>query len=139
MDQHSGSEDEEIAQSVAATGWHAVSVPDSDPPFVYTCGLMTTYSHPELILFGMEPRPGYAVLAAMVQLIKTGRSFAEPGVYEGVVQELPIVIREVHPSQHEFYLGYAMGHCRHMGMIGKLKANQVLWSDTRAREGEVDS
>ena len=39
------SEDEEIARSVAANGWHAISVTDCSPEFVYTCGLMTTFGH----------------------------------------------------------------------------------------------
>lgn len=136
------SEDEEIARSVAANGWHAISVNDSSPEFIYTCGLMTTFEHPEAIIFGLNSKTAYSILAAMVEDIRGGRSFAAPGVYEGILVELPIAIRIVHPSQHEVYLGYAMGHCRHVGKPGGLAAVQVFWPDKQGRfpfESECDS
>ncbi len=40
-----------------------------------------------------------------------------------------IGIRVVDETQHEFYLGYAMGYCRERGQIGKLRAVQVFWAD----------
>jgi hypothetical protein len=76
------SEDEEIAQDVAKYGWSAIGITDIAPPFTYTCGLMTTYRHPELIIFGMETHELYAVLAAMVEIIRGGRSFAAAGTYD---------------------------------------------------------
>jgi hypothetical protein len=127
------SEDEEIAQSVRAHGWHAIAVTDHPPEFVYTCGLMTTFQHPEAIILGLRGRPAYSVLAAMVDDIRRGRTFESPGRYEGVLVDFPIAIRRVHPSQHELYLGYAMGHCRYMGNAGGLVAVQVFWPDKASR------
>jgi hypothetical protein len=127
------SEDEEIARSVAANGWHAISVTDHPPPFVYTCGLMTTFRHPEAIILGLSPRAAYSILEVMVEDIRRGRSFAAPGAYDGVLTELPIAVRAVNPSQHELYLGYAMGHCRHNGNPGGLTAVQVFWPDKQGR------
>jgi hypothetical protein len=123
-------EDAKIAKDVREHGWHAVSVPDTSPPFVYTCGLQTTFSHPELIVFGLEGQLAYGVLAAMVEDVRKGRSFVEPQTYLGVLEEgMPIATRSVHPSQHEIYLGYAMAHCRIAGKAEGLEALQVLWPD----------
>ena len=52
-------------------------------------------------------------------------------MYDGVLAEGQVAVRTVHRSQHEVYLGYAMGHCRHMGKIGDLAAVQVFWPDNR--------
>jgi hypothetical protein len=127
------SEDEEIARSVAKLGWHAITVNDTSPDFVYTCGLVTTFEHPELIIFGLGSREGYSVFAVMVEEIRNGRSFAKPGTYDGILEECPIAIRKVHPSQHEIYLGYAMGHCRLMGNATGLRARQVFLPDKEGR------
>jgi hypothetical protein len=126
-------EDEEIARSVAANDWHAIGVTDHSPEFVYTCGLMTTFHHPEAIILGLSPRDAYSVLETLVEDIRGGRSFATPGVYDGVLAELSIAIRAVDPSQHELYLGYAMGHCRYSGNAGGLVAVQVFWPDKQGR------
>ena len=127
------SEDKEIAQSVAKHGWHAVDVNDASPPFVYTCGLMTTFDHPELIILGLDSREAYSVLAIMVEELRHGHSFANPGSYDGILEGRPIAVRKVHATQREMYLGYAMGHCRLMGNSGGLRARQVFWPDKQGR------
>jgi len=126
-------EDEEIARSVAANGWHAISVTDQPPEFVYTCGLMTTFDHPEAIILGLSPQAAYSVLEVIVEDIRGGRSFVAPGIYDGVLVGLPIAVRRVDPTQHELYLGYAMGHCRHIGNMGGLRGVQVFWPDKQGR------
>lgn len=121
--------DAAIAASVAEHGWHAISVSDVPNPFVYTCGLITTFDHPEFVIFDPDPRAGYDILAVMVQDIRSGRSFAEPGKFDRVLVEGDVAVRRVHPTQHEFYLGYAMGHWRHTGRLGGLEVVQVFWPD----------
>jgi hypothetical protein len=135
------SEDEEIARTVAANGWHAIGVTDHTPEFVYTCGLMTTFGHPEAIILGLPGRIAYAVLVALVEGIRAGRSFTQAGSYDGVLEDLAVAVRPVHPSQHELYFGYAMGHCRYTGNVGGLTAVQVFWPDREGRlpfEGGCD-
>jgi Domain of unknown function (DUF4262) len=127
------SEDDEIAASVSKHGWHAISVTDHSPEFIYTCGLLTTFRHPELIVFGLETREAYSIVAVMVQELRSGRSFTEPGTFDNVLEGWPVAVRKVHPTQHELYLGYAMGHCRHTGNPGGLVATQVFWPDKQGR------
>ena len=121
--------EQDIAKGVEKFGWTAIAVSDVSPGFVYSVGLMFTYGHPELILFGLEGRVAYGILQAMVEDIGKGRSFAEAGKYEGVVRKGEIGIRVVDETQHELYLGSAMGYCRERGQIGKLRAVQVFWAD----------
>jgi len=105
-----------------------VSISDASPTFVYSVGLNFSFNHPEMIIFGLA-RQGSNILRVMMHEIKAGKSFAEPAVYDGVVVNGLIATRRVHPSQHEFYLGYAMGYCRERGRIGQLEAIQVFWPD----------
>ena len=125
--------DEEIARTVTEHGWQAMSVFDTEPEFVYTCGLMTTFNHPEAIIFGLSSDTAYSVLHTMVDDIRGGRSFAAAGFYDGVLVDLPIAIRPVDRTQHELYLGWAMGHCRYTGNPGGLIAVQVFWPDKQGR------
>jgi len=109
-------------------GWSAISICDTRPSFVYSVGLMFSLAHPELIVFGLGDE-GYNILRAMVEDIRGGRSFATPGAYDRVLSRGKIATKSVHPSQHERYLGYAMGYCRERGQIGELQAIQVFWPD----------
>jgi hypothetical protein len=78
--------EQDIAADVERIGWSAVSIADVSPSFVYSVGLMFSLGHPELIVFGLADE-GYDVLRAMVEDIRGGRSFAEPGASEGVLAQ----------------------------------------------------
>jgi hypothetical protein len=124
--------DEEIAEIVREHGWFAANVYDGDPAFHYTIGLMTTWAHPELIIFGLPPDTLYSILATMVEGIKNGKSYRDPGSYSNVLKgEVQVGVRRVDPTQHQFYLGYAMGHLTLCGRMGELEAMQVFWPDKR--------
>lgn len=124
--------DAEIAKTVSRAGWHAIAITDCRNPYVYTCGLMTTFRHPELVIFHPDPQAGYAIIAVIVEDIRNGRTFIESSPFGGVLVSGNIATRQVHSSQHEFYLGYALEHCRHMG-LGELRVLQVFWPDTDGR------
>lgn len=126
---HMQSEDQRIAESVARNDWHAIAVSDQPPGFVYSCGLLTTFGHPELIIFGLETSLLYEILADMVALIRKGRVFSDAALHGDVLESGSVAVRLVHPTQHSMFLGYAMGHCRHIGRAGELKALQVFWPD----------
>lgn len=127
-------EDDEIDRSVAARGWHAISVRDHEPPFLYTIGLITQSNHPELIILGLNQRSASAVISALVDKVRAGTQL---GVDAGaisrltILDNLPVLLRPVHPSQHELFLGYAMGHARLHATA--LRALQVLWPDEADR------
>jgi hypothetical protein len=125
-------EDREIADKVAKHGWTAIGVEDYDPCFVYSVGLMYSAKHPEIIIFGLKDQ-NYALLSAVIKLIQSGKSFAIPGRYDDAMDDVPLGVGEVHSSQHERFLGFAMGYCRHQGDIGGLKAVQVFWPDRENR------
>jgi len=123
--------DEEIAEIVRQYGWYAASISDHKPPFLYTIGLMETCRHPEFIIFGLEADKAHALLSGLVREIRTGKSYAEPGVYCVNLggDEQRVGFRRLHPTQHPLYLGIAMGFLRNVGRFGELEAMQVFWPD----------
>ncbi len=126
------SDEQDIAADVERVGWSAISIYDASPPFVYTVGLMFSLAHPELIVFGLGDE-GYSVLRVMVEELRGGRSFAAQGAFQGVLEHGSIATRPVHQSQHETYLGSAMGYCRERGRMAELEAVQVFWPDSSGR------
>lgn len=123
--------EDEIAEVVRQYGWYVASISDHKPPFLYTIGLMETLDHPEFIMFGLEADHVHALFSKLVRNIRTGRSYAEPGVYtvSTGADDRTIGCRRVHPTQHALYLGFAMGYCRDTGRTGELEAIQVFWPD----------
>lgn len=61
--------------------------------------------------------------------IRRGRSFQEPGLYDGLLEGFACKIAPVSKRFHEKYLGYAMWHRRYVGKLGTLEAVQCLWPD----------
>ena len=127
--------DEIFAEDVREFGWSQASINDYEPPFQYTIGLMHTWNHPELILFGIDSDNGHALFSALVGEIRGGRSFAEAGVQTIVVEgdEHRVGFRSVHPTQHELYLGFAMGFLTNLGRMGELQAMQAFWPDRQGK------
>jgi len=127
--------EEEIAEVVRRYGWYAVSINDGEPPFLYTVGVMQTFDHPELIMFGLEGNNVHALFSQLVRDIRAGQSYAEPGVYTVKIggDEHQVGFRRVHPTQHELYLGFAMGYCRYIGRMGDLDAMQAFWPDSNGK------
>jgi hypothetical protein len=125
------SPEQSISAGVRKNGFRILTISDHVPPFAYTVGLMFTYQHPELIILGLQ-QPGTDILRGMAHLIGQGRRFDGPGEYE-IVPTVKIATRTVHPTQHEFYLGYAMGYCREQGRLGGLQAIEVFWPDMQGK------
>lgn len=117
--------------NIAEFGWHvvAIHVHSDKPGFAYTVGLMETFAHPELTLFGLKPKTTHRIFSVMVKEIGNGVSFASNGRYSNILQGHDIFIQRIDETQHEYYLGYAMWHRRHVGKLGTLDAVQVIWPD----------
>ena len=123
--------EQSISETVGKHGFQVLAIGDHRPPFAYTVGLMFTWQHPELIIFGIR-EAGPNILRLIARMISEGIRFdaQDERDLKGI---LKVATRPVHPTQHEFYLGYAMGYCREQGKIGGLQAVQVFWPDKKGR------
>ena len=123
------SPDDLIAQDIEQYGWACITIHDAEKPFAYTAGLMHTYQHPELIIFG-RLKDDSGILDSLVTEIRNGRRIDEPRSYD-LLEGFPIATRPVHKTQHELYLGLAMGFLTNIGRMGELEAVQVFVPDIR--------
>jgi hypothetical protein len=123
--------DDLIAGDVERNGWSCLTIHDAEPPFAYSAGLMHTWNHPELILFG-RANDDAAILTDLVATIRNGHRIDTPAVYE-LLDGFPIATRRVHETQHGLYFGFAMGFLSRIGRIGELEAVQVFVSDIDGR------
>lgn len=131
------SEDEEIKQSVERNGWHAISVDDADPPFLYTIGLPYTFDHPEVIVLGLSPAGAYGLVGGLVLNVRDGRSYARPGRYSDLLDGMEVLVRPVHATQVVHWFGFAMGFYRLVQRPTDLTAIQLFWPDERGRLPDV--
>lgn len=125
------SPEQSISEGVRKNGFRILSIADHKPPFAYTVGLMFSQQHPELIILGL-PEAGPNILRAIIKLIGEGTRFDAPGEYD-VLGVIRVATRPVDSTQHEFFLGYAMGYFREQGRPGGLQAVQVFWPDKDGR------
>jgi hypothetical protein len=127
--------EEEIAEVIREHGWFAASISDHEPPFLYSIGLMQTCGHPEFIVFGLDSDAAHALFCNLIDCIRTGQSFAQAGAQTLAIggSDHRVGFRAVHPTQHPLYLGFAMGHCWHIGRMGELQAVQVFWPDSAGK------
>ena len=124
-------EDEELVAAVRTHGWQAISISDCDPPFLYSVGLSETFSHPEVIVFGLPANNAYRLIADLVEGLRKGLRFDISGTSKAEVFATEVGFRPVDETQHPLYIGYAMGFCRLVGV--RLKAMQVFWPDSKGK------
>jgi len=123
--------EQRIVDDIARHGWHVLGVLASadKPPFAYSIGMMPTLAHPEIVVFGLDHRLCATIINTMGKEIRQGRSFREPGLYEGLIEHFACKIRPVAQASHANHLGYAMWHHRHIKQACPLEAVQLLWPD----------
>ena len=73
---------EKIIKDIENFGWHSLFVFDPEGEkanFHYTVGLEESYSHPEILIFGLSQDSGHGILTDLVEEIKSGKPF-EPNL-----------------------------------------------------------
>jgi hypothetical protein len=101
-----------VRADIERHGWHVVIVPPEgdSPGWAHTIGLFARYQHPELLVFGSEPRQLGALLNALGERVRGGRRFAAGEDAEGILAGLLFALREVAPRWVGVFLGNAAWH-----------------------------
>jgi hypothetical protein len=123
--------EQRVVNDIARCGWHLMGVlaGENEPPFTYSIGMMVTLNHPEIVSFGLDHKVTASIINGTGDEIRNGRSFREPGLYDGLIHGFACKIRPVSKSFHPRYLGFAMWHRRHIGQVNTLEAVELLWPD----------
>lgn len=123
--------DERVRADIARHGWHVVLVPpETDSPgWAHSIGLWERFEHPELLVFGSEPRQLGALVNALGERVRGGRRFAAGELDAGVLAGLPFAFRAVAPRWTNVFLGNAAWHYR----SERVAALQGFWPDRGGR------
>jgi hypothetical protein len=122
--------DEKVQADITRHGWHVVILPpEADAPgWAHTIGLWERFAHPELVVFGSEPRRLGALVNALGERVRSGLRF-EPGETDRVLAGLPFAFRPVAPRWTSVFLGNAAWHYR----SERFSALQGFWPDRGGR------
>ena len=123
--------DARVQSDIQRHGWHVVLIPpEGDAPgWAHTIGLWERYRHPELLVFGSEPRQLAALLNALGERVRGGRRFAAGETEASLLQDLPFALRAVASRWTHVFLGNAAWHYQ-----GEpFEALQGFWPDRSGR------
>jgi Domain of unknown function (DUF4262) len=121
--------DPRVVSDIAEYGWHGVHVADSIDPHVwsYSIGLLETWKHPELILFGLPFETAHQVIWDAIYDIERGVRFGPLDRWEVFKNGYEATFLPVDPRWLEF-MGQALRH--YDDDVGAL---QCAWPDRERR------
>ncbi len=104
--------DARVLADIERHGWHVVLIPpEGDAPgWAHTIGLWERHRHPELLVFGSEPRQLAALLNALGERVRSGRRFAAGETETSLLHDLPFAFRAVASRWIHVFLGNAAWH-----------------------------
>jgi len=119
-----------VRADIERHGWHVVIVPPEgdSPGWAHSIGLGERYEHPELLVFGSEPRQLAALVNTLGERVRHGRRFAAGDTATDVLADLPFAFRAVAPRWIPVFLGNAAWHYRRED----LPVLQGFWPDRGA-------
>ncbi|MCG8463819.1 MAG: DUF4262 domain-containing protein [Xanthomonadales bacterium] len=103
-----------ITKHIKQYGWHRLSVFDPNGEkenFSYTIGLEESYSHPEVIVFGLPHEVAHSILWQVVNEIKSGRVFELNKRQADILDDdLDVLFKPLINSAYDEYLGTAIDY-----------------------------
>lgn len=124
---------DKIAWVVETNGWCAEPVaPVDDPPtpgYTYTIGFETTFRHPELVIFGLQPVAARGLIEMVAMHIDAGGVIPD-GTFVGLLDnDLPAALLPVDVGEHgDLFAGAA-------AYFGDrdYRVSQFVWPDRNGR------
>mgnify|MGYP001816888950 CR=1 FL=1 len=121
-------------ENVDRFGWHCVHVlPRKDEdyvPFAYTIGLVESFNHPEIMIFGLGKDTAHGILSDCVDLIRGGTVLSTDSLVANILAgNFDVQFRPVRRQFFSDYLGHA---CRFYGE-DTFKALVLFWPDKTGR------
>ena len=119
--------DAKLLADVEQFGWHMITVSEDDqgPGFTYTIGLFYSYSHPEVIVFGLPNQAMQGVVDCIAGLVKGGVRFGDGDESDEVLDGYVCTFRRVLPAHYPAHLGYAKWFYKSR----EFPAIQCVWPD----------
>ncbi len=125
--------DDKIAWVVETNGWCAEPVAAmEDPPtpgYTYTIGFETTYDHPEVVIFGLQPVMARGLIEMLAVHIDAGGVIPD-GMFVGLLDnDLPAAMLPVDMEEHAaLFAGATRFHGR-----DDYRVCQFVWPDRNGK------
>jgi hypothetical protein len=99
--------DARVAKDIREYGCHVISVFDPEerlPTFSYSIGIQETTGAPELIVLGLRPALGHALVNAYCRKVRAGERFERGTRYAGFLDGFEVYLEPVPPKRAAEYL-----------------------------------
>ena len=121
-----------LVREIAEQGWTVVHSTDPAPrglfPNVaYTVGLWQTHEHPELLVFGLAPEQGQALLKLVCEEVAKGQRFTSLEQFTHLLEGHSCRFQALGQHFHREHLAY----CRWFYRGDGFKALQLMWPDAQ--------
>lgn len=92
-----------LLANIQKDGWqlNAISQNDHAPNWAYSIGIYAQYGQPELVVFGLDFKTMYHIVAQYVALIEEGLIPKDKLTIDGLVEKFPCVVCNVQPQWRE--------------------------------------
>ena len=120
--------EQRLIADIQQYGWHFIEIPEDDigPGYLFTVGLYYSYSHPEILLMGLDSEISRAFLQSIAGGIKTGAKYLD-GSMDSDLASFPIAFKGIALSRYHDYLGYA--NWLYRAAPNGFPAVQFIWPD----------
>ena len=98
-----------ILSDIEAYGWHVIKIPKDDigPSYAHSIGFFQTFSHPEIIIIGLEIDTLHFIVNRLGDAIREGLVFESGQFYTNIIEGLDCFITNVDTKYYSEYAGYA--------------------------------
>ncbi|MBJ2128273.1 DUF4262 domain-containing protein [Alteromonas sp. IB21] len=104
----------QITDNIEKYGWQFQYVFDADgdrPSFAYTIGLFESYSHPEIMVFGLKKDVMHTLLSNIAADIKNGATFNCDTKFSGLLSDnFETMFKEMRSEWKSEYAGIALDY-----------------------------
>ena len=115
-------------ENIEKYGWEAMFVFDENEkkePFLYTIGLEETFSHPEIMIFGLARETMHNIVSDIAKDIKEGFTAPVDEKIKGLLSgEYEVMFKAVDPKHFDDYLGHAVRYYEK-----RFRAIVMFWPD----------
>jgi len=104
--------DTKVLTDIQSHGWHVVKVfsrqNEKGPEWAFSVGLLHSFGHPEVIVFGLPLDICMRVVNAIGEQVRAGKRFTTDGEYDDILNApYRCAFRPVEQKYYREYVGYA--------------------------------
>ena len=124
-------DDEKVYHDVKTYGWHVVNILElpNTPGWSFSIGFFQTFSHPEVVVFGLNNGLNQSVINSIGEDLRAGVVHKVDEPYGELIEGFDCVLKPVRPIWYRDFLGYANWFYKGP----HYPALQCIWPDKNAR------